>query len=1450
MNRIILLFFLLAVSLIPLRAQQTSWQWVNPLPQGNLLNAVYTISPETAVAVGEMGTILRTTDGGVTWQVEHSVAGIEDQFLAVSFVSGTTGWVVGEYGVILKTTDGGATWSGQYSSASQDLFAVFFVSPTVGWVAGSSGTMFKTTDGGGTWAPETTHATSTLFGLYFKSSTLGWAVGTSGTILQTTNGGAAWTSLPTGSSQTFYSISFPTASLGYAVGSFGTILRSVNGGASWTPTTSPTDLTLYGLQFVNATTGWAAGSYGAVLKTTNAGTDWFIQSTPTFNDLYGVSFAPGSSVGIAVGDYGTMVKTTDGTNWTSITTGVKYELYASHFRSPMRAYSVGDLGTIAMSSDGGRSWTKQASGTFKPLFGVYFLTDLLGWCVGDSASILRTTNGGAIWLEQNSHTDPALYSIYFATSSSGWAVGDFGTILATTNGGLSWLPETSHTSATLVRVKFATTSIGWAVGYGGTILKTTNGGGTWVTQSSGTPYTLNGLEVIDQNNAVVVGDVGTIISTTNGGATWTPRISNADENFLGVTFFNSQIGWAAGDEGIVVGTFDGGVTWSPQPTITSHPFFEIQAVHASSGGVVVATGYGGTLISAAISPLPLHVWTGAVDSSWYSGGNWNPVGVPTKVDSVYIPASAVNPVIQGSDQEVMIGALTIGAGARLTVRGGIANMVVKSNVTMLGTFEFDPSVHTQILIGGNFLTLFDGQFIPGGSTVEFTAPGQVKGTFNNLVLGPNALMQTTGNIAIRNNFDIFSNLLLRSIDTLTILNSDPGAFEGPGIVKSGTIKRAVLSGSTTPYRFESAVTYLRFYPTGTLPDTISMTVNPNALPPGLPDTLFARRFYTMSAIGGSNYLAMMSLRYDSAESKIGIDDLSLFLDSSGILFNMGRYDFLDSDLVAVSLDSVKQLSKWYFGRWDYYPLRPYEFTDSLMITDNGNILDTLVYGAVDGATDEIDTALGEVVVGPRPPLGTFDARWVLPTSKETQVDIRPLLSSSNQQRTYTGVLQPGPGGYPMAVRWKKADLPAGSFFIRDQATHGNLFTINMKQEELVLITGSSMSTVEIVHTIPSFYTVYAGWNMVSLPLKPSNDARLVNTFPSATSEAFGYNAGYYLEDTLHVGRGYWLRFGSLQTVGLEGTTRTTDSIPVVEGWNMIGAGSKSIAKASIIQSPPGIVISNYFQFQNGYTSADSLMPSRAYWVKTSGGGTLVLKSNGALPKETESDASAAELQKLNTLIITDHSGNQQTLYFGVPPTTSFRDEFFQMPPAPPAEAFDVRFTSGSMVTIGTGHGVSETAQIQATAYPVTMRWSFRQQRVNVITFTNPASGKVLYYSESGTDGSLELTDPGITRIRFAAEMNPVIPEHFSLKQNYPNPFNPSTSIVFDLPVDALVTLRVYNLLGQEVAVLLENQLYAAGTHSSTFDASRLGSGVYFYRCIAHGVDRREFMESRKMLLLK
>jgi M6 family metalloprotease-like protein len=89
-----------------------------------------------------------------------------------------------------------------------------------------------------------------------------------------------------------------------------------------------------------------------------------------------------------------------------------------------------------------------------------------------------------------------------------------------------------------------------------------------------------------------------------------------------------------------------------------------------------------------------------------------------------------------------------------------------------------------------------------------------------------------------------------------------------------------------------------------------------------------------------------------------------------------------------------------------------------------------------------------------------------------------------------------------------------------------------------------------------------------------------------------------------------------------------------------------------------------------------------------------------------------------------------------------------------------------------------------------------------------------------------------------------IPKEYSLKQNYPNPFNPATNIVYQLPKGGLVQLKIYDILGREVAVLV-NEVKAEGLYEVSFDASNLPSGVYVYSLRVN-----EFVQNNKMTLLK
>ncbi len=125
-----------------------------------------------------------------------------------------------------------------------------------------------------------------------------------------------------------------------------------------------------------------------------------------------------------------------------------------------------------------------------------------------------------------------------------------------------------------------------------------------------------------------------------------------------------------------------------------------------------------------------------------------------------------------------------------------------------------------------------------------------------------------------------------------------------------------------------------------------------------------------------------------------------------------------------------------------------------------------------------------------------------------------------------------------------------------------------------------------------------------------------------------------------------------------------------------------------------------------------------------------------------------------------------------------------------------------------------------------------------------ASGNVSYrLKQIDFDGQFEILP--------IVEVDAGLPRNFELGQNYPNPFNPTTVISYQLPVPSEVSLKVYDLLGREVATLV-NQRQEAGRYQALFNAARLSSGVYFYRLSVGSSSSQAgiFVETKKMILMK
>jgi len=526
------------------------------------LYAINFIDKDTGIAVGDGGTILKTTDGGKHWSTQNS--GTRNDLHGIAFSDSQTGVAVGGYGTILMTTSGGEHWSTQSSGTRNDLHGIAFSDSQTGVAVGVGGKILKTRDGGESWSVQSSRRTgASLYAIAFSDSQTGVAVGVGGTILKTTSGGEYWSAQSSGTNSILSGIAFSDSKAGVAVGGGGTtILKTRDGGESWSTQSSGTDAWLNDITFSDSQKGLAVGTGGTILKTKDGGESWSVQSSGTGTDLYAIAFSD-SQTGVVIGTAGKILKTRDGgESWTTQSIGARYNFNNIAFNDSKTWVAVGSLGSILKTRDGGDSWSAQSSGTGEILNHIAFSDSQRGVAVGTGGTILKTKDGGDSWNAQSSGTGEILNHIAFSNSQRGITVGAGGTILKTKNGGESWSAQSSGTTETLNHIAFNDSQKGLAVGTGGTILKTKNGGESWSVQSSGTGTDLYAIAFSDSQTGVVIGTAGTILITRDDGESWSAQSSGTSDRLYDITFSDSQTGVAVGGYGTILKTRDGGESWS------------------------------------------------------------------------------------------------------------------------------------------------------------------------------------------------------------------------------------------------------------------------------------------------------------------------------------------------------------------------------------------------------------------------------------------------------------------------------------------------------------------------------------------------------------------------------------------------------------------------------------------------------------------------------------------------------------------------------------------------------------------------------------------------------------------------------------------------------------------------------------------------------------------------
>lgn len=594
---------------------QPTWTWQNPLPQGSPLHGLAFVDANTGVATGGYGAMVRTVDGGTSWNEVN--IGTSANMNGVAFADANIGVAVGDSGAVLRSTDKGATWSRIATGNGALLLGIAFADASVGVAVGRTGIIRRTTDAGLTWSGVTSGSSNMLHCVAFSNALNGVACGVNGTILSTSDAGVHWTAQTSNTLEDINGVAFQSATIGHVVGGGGYTANTTDGGQTWTPRALPSPITLYSVQYAPGTdyiiaageyasdsatqfilspdTGnsWyslfspssynaiyamhvfdtnnivAVGDMGVLWSTTDFGVTWNNGQGGTSTSLYDVTYFDSSS-GIVTG-YGTVLGTTDqGRHWNSIpATGDAYYVGCTHVNATTGfVYGFRNDGStpwsyaiVANTTDAGATWNDVSPTDSLSIQGSAFVNANTGWVAGNiyvsntsyPACIEKTIDGGATWVQENTggHVE-GLYSVAFADANTGIVVGDNGLILRTVNGGGTWSQVSSAQTNALYSVAYAGNGVFVATAADGSLIRTTNYGAIWSTVNLGSPLVILALRFATPRVGLAVGDSGLVLRTTDAGATWKQLSSPTNAVLSNVCLTDSLNATIVGNSGVIL----------------------------------------------------------------------------------------------------------------------------------------------------------------------------------------------------------------------------------------------------------------------------------------------------------------------------------------------------------------------------------------------------------------------------------------------------------------------------------------------------------------------------------------------------------------------------------------------------------------------------------------------------------------------------------------------------------------------------------------------------------------------------------------------------------------------------------------------------------------------------------------------------------------------------------
>jgi photosystem II stability/assembly factor-like uncharacterized protein len=804
----------------------------------------------------------------------------------------------------------------------------------------------------------------------------------------------------------------------------------------------------------------------------------------------------------------------------------------------------------------------------------------VGWICGTGGLIAYTTDGGSSWTNQSSGFTSSFYGMDFVSSTTGWVVSDGGIILQSTDGGVTWSPQSSPYSSTLYDVMFTDDQLGLIVGVSGRILRTTNGGVTWASIASGTTNTLRKVSFVDSRHAWAVGGVpgsnGIVLCSTDGGLNWSTQTIPSSSGYLrGVCFIDSLHGWTTGDGPTILKTTNGGINW-----IAKTPPWGIGSILRGTSFIDLLEGwtvdYYGQL---------LHTTDG--------GESWS-ISYTSPADAYFIDLCAFNLeriTIIGTESTILTS--TDGGSSWISQTTNLPSQFFHYTQNVVATLPGIVSPDTDCVIVGHYDSNSDDPYV--------SAPGA-----NDNATGTCAVLEVA-RLCRNYRFKYTMKFLAVAAEEVGLIGSSHYASSASS---EGKTILGVVNGDMTGYPTTGDTTRL------------VVTSYQNAIP--LLDSIGVYNIRygigvnlvsVVSSSGGSDHVPFTNYGYNAVEiAEATADEIWGGADPYYHSVN-DTYDRISPGMVrrAVQLETaaLAELARPVSGttyaitatagpggsinpsgvvlvdsagsqRFTFNPATGYH-VDSVLV--DGTITDSIVGYTFANVTED-----HTILVKFAKNIYTITASSVVNGHIVPEGEIKVPYGDS---QTFSMVPDSG-------YRVERVNV--------DGLNKGSL-------EVYVFNSVSSDHTIDVTFDILMSQTTISmnsNWNIISVPLVMTDMSKNA-LFPFAISGAFMYHGEYIESDTLQNGVGYWIKFPADTVIALEGINVETDSVPVLQGWNLIGTVSHPVMSGLINSIPPAIQTSDFFQYAGSYEAADTLEPGKGYWIKVSEPGVLILSGSGNIP---------------------------------------------------------------------------------------------------------------------------------------------------------------------------------------------------------------------------------------------